>query len=304
MPKKKNHQIQARGNKNKKKKKAAKDKDKEKDKKEEKAQEEGEKEKGEEGGNGMGKKEEEQDGEIVLKPKGIFKIKTRLEMNKVRENEIGVIEEEEEEEEEEEIVIANSLVFEASKSPTKMFPESRSSLSPDAKPFFMRTASSYSSLFKCTVTRNMDMEYKGIAKSFQRMDINKNDIIPGPVMKHPLSHAWTLWWFTGGKKSWLESLVQVMSFETVEDFWSLYHHVVLPSELGPGQDYFLFKKGIKPMWEDKANQNGGSWKYAQERKHRSENLDKRWLELSLLAIGENYGDYGAEEEVRGRGQNS
>ena len=35
----------------------------------------------------------------------------------------------------------------------------------------------------------------------------------------------------------------------VEQFWSLYNHMVRPSDLSGHSDYLLFKEGIRPIWE-------------------------------------------------------
>lgn len=90
---------------------------------------------------------------------------------------------------------------------------------------------------------------------------NNNEVISLEcLVKHPLEHKWTLWYLeTERNKSWEDSLHNIASFETVEDFWSLYKHIVVPSELKFGNDYSLFKKNIRPMWEDKANKRGGRW---------------------------------------------
>lgn len=46
---------------------------------------------------------------------------------------------------------------------------------------------------------------------------------------------------------------------SVEQWWGLYCHLTRPNELPPLSDLHLFKLGIKPMWEDPANINGGKW---------------------------------------------
>uniref|UniRef100_A0A8I3WQW0 Eukaryotic translation initiation factor 4E type 2 n=1 Tax=Callithrix jacchus TaxID=9483 RepID=A0A8I3WQW0_CALJA len=42
-------------------------------------------------------------------------------------------------------------------------------------------------------------------------------------------------------------------------FWRFYSHIVHPGDLTGHSDFHLFKEGIKPMWEDDANKNGGKW---------------------------------------------
>ena len=71
-------------------------------------------------------------------------------------------------------------------------------------------------------------------------------------------NTWTLWFYKNDKsQSWEANQKPVINFDTVEDFWSLYNHIEVASKLQIGSDYSLFKKGIKPMWEDPHNKDGG-----------------------------------------------
>jgi translation initiation factor 4E len=46
----------------------------------------------------------------------------------------------------------------------------------------------------------------------------------------------------------------------VDDFWQLYVHMRRPQDDRPTVcDYHVFREGIKPMWEDDKNINGGKW---------------------------------------------
>ncbi len=83
---------------------------------------------------------------------------------------------------------------------------------------------------------------------------------------------------------------QVVTFGTVEDFWAVYNHIELASRLGAGSDYSVFKKGIKPMWEDDKNKNGGRWLLNLDKKMRMTTLDSAWMEILLCLIGESFGD--------------
>lgn len=106
------------------------------------------------------------------------------------------------------------------------------------------------------------------------------------LFKHPLQNAWSLWFFEGDRtKTWEENLNEITSFETVEDFWSLYNHIKPPSEINIGNDYSLFKQGIKPMWEDPKNQSGGGWSFTCSKSFKGD-LDNLWLDVLLCLIGE------------------
>ncbi|KAG6463530.1 hypothetical protein O3G_MSEX013921 [Manduca sexta] len=89
---------------------------------------------------------------------------------------------------------------------------------------------------------------------------NNAEVPPEFLIKHPLQNTWSLWFYDNDRnKTWEENLIELTTFDTVEDFWRLYHHIKLPSELRQGHDYAVFKQGIRPMWEDDANKMGGRW---------------------------------------------
>uniref|UniRef100_A0A1B0AVS9 eIF-4F 25 kDa subunit n=1 Tax=Glossina palpalis gambiensis TaxID=67801 RepID=A0A1B0AVS9_9MUSC len=106
------------------------------------------------------------------------------------------------------------------------------------------------------------------------------------LLKHPLQNTWTLWYLENDRtKSWEDMQNEIMSFDTVEDFWSLYNHIKPPSDIKIGSDYSLFKKGIRPMWEDAANNKGGRWVITLNRSPKTE-VDNLWLDVLLCLIGE------------------
>jgi len=111
------------------------------------------------------------------------------------------------------------------------------------------------------------------------------------LIKHPLQNSWTLWYYDNEKgKSWEACQHQITTFDTVEDFWSLYNHIKQPLEIKNGNDYSLFKNNIRPMWEDEQNKNGGRWIINLQKFFRHNELDKLWLEVILCLIGEAF-DY-------------
>ncbi|XP_026490078.1 eukaryotic translation initiation factor 4E1-like [Vanessa tameamea] len=115
------------------------------------------------------------------------------------------------------------------------------------------------------------------------------EVPPEFLIKHPLQNTWSLWFYDNDRtKSWEENQIELTTFDTVEDFWRLYHHIKLPSELRQGHDYAVFKQGIRPMWEDDANKMGGRWLISLEKKQRNSDLDRFWLDVVLLLIGENF----------------
>lgn len=115
------------------------------------------------------------------------------------------------------------------------------------------------------------------------------DIPPG---EHRLQFPYALWFSrrTPGKQqlsstqSYDQTLKLVGRFATVEQFWALYSHLMRPSELQGHSDYHLFKDGIKPMWEDDANQRGGKWIV----RLRKGIVSRCWENLILAMLGEQF----------------
>lgn len=102
---------------------------------------------------------------------------------------------------------------------------------------------------------------------------------PEDEIKHQLQSAWKFWYFENNKeKSWEDNLKVVSPFQTVEDFWSIYNHIKSASDLRTGCSYFVFKDGIKPMWEDTGNRAGGRWLVSFDKRQRS-HLDHYWMEV-------------------------
>lgn len=107
-------------------------------------------------------------------------------------------------------------------------------------------------------------------------------------VKHPLQHAWVLWYDKQDKKSsqsnWSDQLKKIYTFSTVEDFWSLWNNIKSASELPQGCNYHIFKEGIQPMWEDEANKRGGKWIVVTRTSQRHK-LNNMWLGVVLAVIG-------------------
>ncbi|XP_026838925.1 uncharacterized protein DDB_G0284459 [Drosophila erecta] len=138
-------------------------------------------------------------------------------------------------------------------------------------------------------------EYLSLSDVSDVSDVSDDDLTTGPEddeplepedPHHPLNSQWTLWYLENDRtKSWEDMLHEVTSFDTVENFWSLVSHIKPPSDLKVGSDYCLFKKGIRPMWEDEANIHGGRWVISLN-KNTKLDLDNFWMDSMLCLIGE------------------
>jgi len=124
---------------------------------------------------------------------------------------------------------------------------------------------------------------------------------------HPLQHTWTLFHdsksrgtvttadatqtqfpdnkgATSQEEEYAAGLTVVGEFETVEDFCRWFNWLKPPSQLETSSNYHLFKKGIRPMWEDEANANGGKWVLTM--KSNPQLLDRCWSWLTMALVGE------------------
>ncbi|WVQ86117.1 hypothetical protein IAT38_008285 [Cryptococcus sp. DSM 104549] len=125
-------------------------------------------------------------------------------------------------------------------------------------------------------------------------------------VKHPLFSTWTLYFDSpqskmlpktpsstpatpqGGHGGWMEDIRKVVSFDSVEEFWGLYNNIIPPSQLPGRANYYLFKDGIMPAWEDSQNKNGGKWSIQVPKDKSKGVIDKMWLYTMLAAIGETF----------------
>lgn len=106
---------------------------------------------------------------------------------------------------------------------------------------------------------------------------------------HRLNSSWTLWFDNPGKRTnmsnWTSNVKEIVPVTTVEEFWGVYNNIAMASDLPNGSNYHLFRKGIRPMWEDTANSNGGRWGY-QFSRNIGGKVDEHWLHTLLACVGE------------------
>jgi len=68
-----------------------------------------------------------------------------------------------------------------------------------------------------------------------------------------------------------------------KDFWAYYNHLVRPNDLPCACDYHLFRAGVKPMWEDEENKQGGKFIVRIPRGKRTSS--RFWEDILLALIG-------------------
>ncbi len=86
---------------------------------------------------------------------------------------------------------------------------------------------------------------------------------------------------------WESNLRRVATLETLEDFWAVLNAVAPPSKMAVSCNYHLFREGVEPKWEDRANEGGGKWVLAQpKQQQRRDKLDKAWMATAVAAVSE------------------
>ncbi|CAF1117846.1 unnamed protein product [Rotaria sp. Silwood1] len=122
----------------------------------------------------------------------------------------------------------------------------------------------------------------------QKANNERASVVEKSNPKSPLEFSWTFWYLKPDKRIiWEKSLIKLIDIGFVEDFWATYNHLALPSRLATAKinsDYYFFRTGIRPMWEDPANANGGRWLLTFGSPDMK--LDDLWQETLLGMIGD------------------
>lgn len=118
------------------------------------------------------------------------------------------------------------------------------------------------------------------------------------VNSHPLRNGWVFWFRppiskANGYIEYEKTLHPMASCETVEEFFEIYRHLNRPSTLPLVSDYHMFKKGVRPIWEDEENKKGGKWIVRLKKGV----ADRYWEDLLLAMIGDQF--FEASDEVCG-----
>lgn len=98
---------------------------------------------------------------------------------------------------------------------------------------------------------------------------------------HKLNHKWTLWAHLPHDTDWsVKSYKKIFTFESVESAILLCE--TLPDKMIRNCMLFLMRDGIKPMWEDPSNKNGGCFSY----KIPNKMILSTWKKLFYTIVGE------------------
>lgn len=113
-----------------------------------------------------------------------------------------------------------------------------------------------------------------------------------PQQDGRLYRQWTLWYlipdrFTVKDAKWNDFLHKVCDFETVEEFWGAINSLERGAYLPKGCRYYVFKRGIIPLWEEP--QNIGGTEVTIEHaiaKAKKQKINDRWEDVLCSVVGE------------------
>lgn len=98
---------------------------------------------------------------------------------------------------------------------------------------------------------------------------------------HLLANRWTMWAHLPHDTDWsIQSYKKIYTMKSVEESIALME--TIPDVLVKNCMLFLMKDGVKPIWEDPKNRDGGCFSY----KISNKLVYDVWKELSYVLVGE------------------
>ncbi|KAH7152251.1 translation initiation factor eIF 4e-like domain-containing protein [Dactylonectria estremocensis] len=136
---------------------------------------------------------------------------------------------------------------------------------------------------------------KAVGKTTGMAPISEFSALSAAPQSHPLKEGWSFWYRPPISKAhgfieYEQTLHGIATVQTAEEFWEIYSHLKRPSALPVVSDYHLFKKDIRPIWEDDVNKKGGKWVVRMKKGV----ADRYWEDLLLSLIGDQFGDAGED----------
>eukprot|EP01060_Flectonema_neradi_P000256 TRINITY_DN1017_c4_g1_i1.p1 TRINITY_DN1017_c4_g1~~TRINITY_DN1017_c4_g1_i1.p1 ORF type:complete len:408 (+),score=73.26 TRINITY_DN1017_c4_g1_i1:165-1388(+) len=184
----------------------------------------------------------------------------------------------------------------ASKTTPQTTPSSTAGPTPEQKPQVWRKTRSFDAVdcLPDANPRNAGMgrrvnSFEELPRAASTSSLTEEEL----AKTHPLCTPWSLWYRSASKPnettdSWQGGLKPIYEMSTVETFWGVFNRIKAPSSLTKGATYYLFRKDIKPMWEDPECCQGGEWKVWLPQAPRKTDVDAVWIMLTLQCIGEQF----------------
>lgn len=109
-----------------------------------------------------------------------------------------------------------------------------------------------------------------------------------------LYREWTLWYlipdrYTMKEAAWKDFLHPIADFDSIEKFFAALNSVEKASLLPKGCRYYVFRKGVVPLWEDVANNGGHEISIEHQiAKAKKPKVNDRWEDVLFSVIGESF----------------
>nr|UXY87455.1 eukaryotic translation initiation factor 4E [Cryptomonas sp.] len=117
------------------------------------------------------------------------------------------------------------------------------------------------------------------------------------LMYNQLKYKWVFWFdkpeLKTSNENWDQFLIKITSFKEIEEFWSLFNRILLPSQLQSGVNFHFFKSGIEPKWEDPCNADGGKWMLTIPKQHNLL-INSIWEKTIAIIIGGQIDEIGTD----------
>ncbi|OXU16901.1 hypothetical protein TSAR_003340 [Trichomalopsis sarcophagae] len=112
----------------------------------------------------------------------------------------------------------------------------------------------------------------------------------------PLQTSWTFWLDKAISGTTTEeykaNLKKIYTVSTAQSFWAVFNNIPNAGDMQVRYSYHLMRDERYPLWEEPANQNGGTWRF---KCHKIDTANV-WKEVVLAAIGEQFSESLAEND--------
>ncbi|XP_012229489.1 uncharacterized protein ETHR isoform X7 [Linepithema humile] len=156
----------------------------------------------------------------------------------------------------------------------------------------------------CIVVSNMAAA-ECEAKENTSSDLLKSTVLSDETVKTieedegsaiPLQTPWTFWLDKAihgtTAEEYKANLQKIYTVNTVQNFWAVFNNIPNAGQMQVKYSYHLMRDDRYPLWEDKVNQKGGTWRL---KCHKSDTADV-WKEVVLAAIGEQFSTHVAQDD--------
>ena len=111
------------------------------------------------------------------------------------------------------------------------------------------------------------------------------------IPTHETHEEWTFHYLIPDKtdttsREWKRFLVTLHDFKNFEDFWGIINGIEPAHRLPEKCRYYVFKKGVKPLWEDERNADGFEiyTNYQIKGEEDAVKVEEQWLRLVLSVM--------------------